>query len=134
MLGERSFIMIIPYTILMLVYALFYKKFTWWKVALTTYLAGILLENAMNRSPIQAPTLLWVAFFTYPYFFTKIFENRRKINWLKVLKDFKWTIISSLILISLSMLVSRNTSPPLIIFGAALPFLVHALYWLYKKK
>lgn len=51
LLGEHGqAIMILPYTLLMLIYALFYKKFVWWKVALTTYLGGMLIENAMNHS------------------------------------------------------------------------------------
>src|SRR3989338_3089158 len=38
-MNPKNFIMIIPYTILMMIYAGFYKKFIWWKVALTTYFA-----------------------------------------------------------------------------------------------
>lgn len=63
LMGEKSFVMIIPYTILMLIYAFLYRKFPWWKVVLTSYLAGVLIENVMNRSPIQSPTLLWISFF-----------------------------------------------------------------------
>ena len=80
MLGEGgNFVMIIPYTILMFIYAQLYKRFPWWKVASTSHLAGIVVENVINRSPIQIPTLMWIAFFTYLYFATKIWENRKKI-------------------------------------------------------
>jgi hypothetical protein len=130
LLGEAgSVVMIIPYTILMLIYAFLYKKFTWWKVSLTSYLAGILIENGMNRAPLQSPTLLWIAFFTYPYFITKLFENRKEINFLDIIKDFKYAIISAPILMILAYLITRsNVSPPLIFLGAVLPFIIKILF------
>ncbi|MBR9704496.1 hypothetical protein GOV12_03735 [Candidatus Pacearchaeota archaeon] len=195
-LGEYSrgthFLVIISYTILMFIYALFYKKFIWWKVALTTYLGGVLIESGINRSPLQVPSLLWVAFFTYPYFVTKIIENRKKISFKKMFLDFKWTvffavflgllgiifnlgmlifvfltfpfiiniiylifggekrkkvsmiqtlinlkytIITSVVLIILAIFITQaNISPPLIVFGAILPFIVRFVYRLIFKK
>ena len=135
MLGEGgNVVMIIPYTILMLIYAFFYKKFTWWKVALTTYFAGMVVENVINRSPIQIPTLMWIAFFTYPYFWTKIVENRKKLSFQTIWNDFKWVFLSSGILSSLAVFVSKdNISPPLIILGAALPFIIIIIYRLIRK-
>ncbi|MBU2562675.1 MAG: hypothetical protein KKF68_03375 [Nanoarchaeota archaeon] len=186
-------LIIIPYIILMLIYAFFYKKFTWWKVILTTYLGGVIIENAINRSPIQIPSLIWIAFFTYPYFITKIWENRKNISLISIIKDFKWAIffsiilgisagyffregplfffaltipfimsisykllfnkkkkqkismistikslkyviISSVILICLTVYITKNNaSPPLIIFGTILPFIVYLIYKLIKK-
>lgn len=108
LLGERSFIMILPYTLLMLIYAFFYKKFTWWKVALTTYLAGILIENAMNHSPLQAPTILWIAFFVYPYFVTKIWEHKKDINWWQIIRDMKYIPIYILILLALTLFIVKS--------------------------
>lgn len=136
LLGEGGNpVMIIPYTILMLIYAYFYRKFTWWKVALTAYLGGIIVENIINRSPIQIPTLMWIAFFTYPYFVTKIYENRKKVRIFKILKDLKWNLVASIILMALAAYASKdNISPPLIIFGATLPFLITILYRLIKKR
>lgn len=139
LLGEivvhgASLFMIIPYTILLLIYALFYRKFTWWKVILTTYLGGILVENIMNRSPIQVPTLLWVAFFTYPYFITKIWENRNEIRLIQILKDFKWALVFSVLLVILSVYISKRISPPLILLGATLPFIIGIIYKIFKKK
>lgn len=135
LLGEGGNpIMIIPYTILMLGYAYLYKKFLWWKVVLTTYLGGIIVENVINRSPIQIPTLIWIGFFTAPYFITKIFENRKKIKLLKILVDLKWTLSASIVLAIFATYASRNNiSPPLIIFGATLPFLITILYKIVKK-
>ena len=86
-------VMLIPYAILMSIFAYFYKKYPWWKVVLTTYLAGMMIENLMNRSPLQVPTLLWVAFFIYPYFWTKIWEHRKKLSLRKILTDFRWTLV-----------------------------------------
>lgn len=136
LLGEGGNpIMILPYTILMLVYAYFYKKFIWWKVALTTYLAGIIIENVINRSPIHISTLIWIAFFTAPYFVTKIFENRKEIKLLEILIDLKWTFSASIILSAFAVYISRNnSSPPLILFGLALPFLITILYRIIKKR
>ena len=136
LLGEfGNVIMIIPYTILMLIYAFFYRKFVWWKVASTTYLAGIIIENVMNRSPLQVTTLMWISFFAYPYFVTKIWENRKKVSVISILKDFKWSFAFSVILIILAVYFSRNNiSPPLIILGATLPFIVSIIYKIYKRK
>lgn len=135
LLGERSFIMIIPYIILMLLYAFLYKKFVWWKIALTSYLAGILLENGLNHAPIQSTTLIWVAFFIYPYFITKIWENRKKLRILWILNDLKYTLISSILLAILALLISRNNlSPPLIIFGFALPFFITIAWRFLRRK
>ena len=136
MLGEQgNFIMIIPYAILMLIYALFYKKFIWWKIVLTTYFAGMVIENVINRSPLQAPTLIWIAFFTYPYFATKLWENRKKIKFTQIIKDLKYTIISSVILTLIAIYISRkNPSPPLIFFAITIPFLIKIFSSLLRKK
>ena len=130
--GEGGKIAFIPgYFILMLIYALFYKKFIWWKVVITTYLTGILLENIMMRSPIQPTTLIWIALLTYPYFITKIFDNRKKLNkkfWNKIWNELKWTILASLILpiilIFINFIASGVFSPPLLILGIATPFVI----------
>lgn len=136
LLGEGgNVVMILPYTVLMFIYAFFYKKFTWWKVALTSYLGGIIIENVINQSPIQAPTLVWIAFFIYPYFITKIWENRKKLSFMPIIKDFKYVITSSIVLAGLATYFSRNNiSPPLIIFGITLPFLIKIVYSLFKRK
>lgn len=136
LLGEGGNpVMILPYTVLMLVYAYLYKRFIWWKVALTTYLGGIIIENVINRSPVQITTLIWIGFFTAPYFVTKIFENRKRIRLLKILADLKWTLSASLILAASAAYASRNNiSPPLIIFGAALPFPITILYRIIQKR
>ncbi len=130
LLGEGgSIVMIIPYSIIMFIYVQFYKRFPWWKVALTTYLGGILIENMMNRSPIQIPTLTWIAFLTYPYFVTKIWENRNKISIWKITKNFKWSFLFSIILGITAVYISRNNiSPPLIILGITLPFIISVIY------
>ena len=135
LLGEQQIIMILPYTILMLIYAYFYKKFSWWKVMLTSYLAGILIENGLNRSPLQAPTLLWVAFFTYPYFVTKIYEHRSKNLLTKMWKDFRGAIFTSPLLILLALYITQdNISPPLIFLAAVLPFLVKIIFKTFFQK
>lgn len=128
---RASLLMIVPYTLLMLIYAFFYKRFTWWKVALTTYLGGVLIENAMNRSPIQIPTLLWVAFFTYPYFVIKIWENRERISIIQLMRDFKWAIFFSIIL---TLLAIYNGSMPLIFLGITFSFVVVILCRIFGKK
>lgn len=136
LLGEGgNVVMIIPYTILMMVYAHLYKRFAWWKVALTAYLGGIVVENIINRAPIQGSTLVWVAFFIYPYFATKIFENRKTIRLSNILKGLKWVIIASLVTTGLAAYATRNNlSPPLMLWGAALPFLAHFLYKTFRKR
>lgn len=135
MLGEGgNFVMILPYTIIMLIYAFFYKKFTWWKVALTSFLGGVVIENVINRSPLQSPTLLWVAFLVYPYFATKIWENRGKVSIWAIVKDFKFSFLFAVILGVLAYFVSiENVSPPLIFLGIVLPFIV-SVVWKLKKK
>ncbi|MFH1328598.1 MAG: hypothetical protein ABIH76_07155 [Candidatus Bathyarchaeota archaeon] len=138
-LGEiamgRPIFMVIPYTVLMLIYAFLYKKFTWWKVALTAYLAGVIIENVMNRSPIQIPTTTWVAFFIYPYFVTKIFENRKKISVVSIFRKLRWTFIASVGLAGLAAVITRdNISPPLIVFFFAAPFIVTFLARAFRRK
>ncbi len=123
-MNPANFIMIIPYTLLMLIYVQFYKRYDWWKVASTTYLGGILVENVMNRSPIQLPTLIWVAIFTYPYFVTKIWENRDKLSMSAIAKDLKGTLFASLVLGALALYAGG----PLVILALALPFLITILY------
>ncbi len=67
---------------------------------------------------------MWIAFFIYPYFVTKIFENRKKFSFLKILNDFKFVIVFSFVLAGLAVWISKdNVSPPLIILGFVLPFL-----------
>tara|TARA_Y100000310_G_scaffold33377_1_gene31570 strand:+ start:1347 stop:1799 length:453 start_codon:yes stop_codon:yes gene_type:complete len=128
-------VMLIPYAILMFIYAQFYKRFSWWKVALTSYLGGIIVENVINRSPIQIPTLMWIAFFTYPYFLTKIWENRHKVSLFGILKDFKFSFVFSVVLGLLSWYISKdNVSPPLIVLGLTLPFVVSVVWKFFKKR
>lgn len=131
-------IMILPYTILMLIYAFFYKRYAWWKVALTTYWGGVIVENAINRAPIQASTIIWVAFFIYPYFATKIWENRKRLFFIQIIKDLKFTLLFLIILVLLAVYIgvatSGRLSPPLIVLGAALPFFVKIVYDFFKKK
>lgn len=136
MLGEQGrIVMIIPYTILMLIYAFFYKKFTWWKVALTAYLAGVIIENVINRSPIQSPTSIWIAFFIYPYFVTKIWEHRKELSLWKILKDFKWAFVFVVVLLALGYFITHgNMSPPLILLGITLPFVVSLIWKLLKRR
>ncbi|MFQ5975178.1 MAG: hypothetical protein ACE5J5_02525 [Candidatus Hydrothermarchaeales archaeon] len=124
-MNPANLILIIPYTILMFIYVQFYKRYDWWKVALTTYLGGIFVENIINRSPIQLPTLVWIAFFTYPYFVTKIWENRDKMSIYKISKDLKGTLIASVVLTGL---VASKSGGPLVLWVAALPFLITILY------
>ena len=136
LLGENfNLIMIIPYAILMLIYAFLYKKFVWWKVASTTYLAGLIIENIMNRAPLQASTLIWVPFFIYPYFLTKIFENKKKAIFM--IKDSKYPLVSSIILggigIYLGIILPGKFSPPLIFLAFILPFLIKILYNLIRR-
>lgn len=135
LLGEGgNLVMIFPYTILMLIYGLFYKKFVWWKVALTSYSAGILLENGLNRAPIQTTTLIWVALFISPYFITKMWENRKKVSLIFILKDLWGTILASVILICLAIYLPPKISPPLILGAFAIPFFVTAIYRFIKLK
>ncbi|MBI5797671.1 hypothetical protein HZA98_02075 [Candidatus Woesearchaeota archaeon] len=126
-----SFLMIIPYTLLMFIYAQFYKRCTWWKVALTAYFGGIVIENGINRAPIQMTTLIWIGFFIYPYFVTKIYENRKKTSFLAIIKDLKGTIVSSVLLTALVLYIISGG--PLAVFAAALPFLVTILFRHFKK-
>jgi len=128
--GSSAFL-IIPYILLMAIYAQFYKKFVWYKVVLTTYLGGMLVENALNRSPIQVPTLMWIAFFTYPYFVTKIWENRKKVSFGSIAKRFKFAIAFSVLLGALSFAWGM---PQILIFGLGLPFVISLVYKLIKKK
>jgi len=134
LLGERQLIMILPYTILMLIYAFLYKKFPWWKVALTTYLAGVLIENVMNHSPLQAPTILWVSFFIYPYFITKIFENRKKLEFFKIIKDFKYSYVATIILLILIKFIVKSLPVAFIILAIVIPISISIIYKLVKKR
>ncbi len=135
LLGEQmNFIMLMPYLILMFIYALFYKYFIWWKVALSSYLAGIIIENIINRSPLQSPTLIWIGFFTFPFFLTKIWENRNKLSFKKIFRDFWLTIIITLILTGLAIYFSSiNPSPPLILLALTIPLLLALIYKVLKK-
>ncbi len=119
-MNPANFVMIVPYTLLMLIYVQFYRRYSWWKVASTTYLGGILVENVMNRSPIQLPTLLWVAIFTYPFFVTKIWENRDTLSIFVIARDLKGTLFASLTLGVLALYAGG----PLVILACALPFLI----------
>lgn len=134
LIGERQLIMIIPYTILMLIYAFLYKKFPWWKVALTTYFAGVLIENVMNRSPIQSPTFLWIAFFIYPYFITKIFENRKKLKFFKIIKDFKYSYVAIIILLILIKFIVKSLPAAFIMLAIVIPVSISIIYKLVKQR
>lgn len=112
-------VMLIPYGIMMFIYSRLYRKHIWWKVALSGYLAGILLESGLNRAPIQVPTLMWFGLLTYPYFLAKIFENRHQIPWARILK--KLLILSVIAYAAgyLGYLLTRNNpSPPVIVLFA----------------
>ncbi|MBS3065494.1 hypothetical protein J4229_00380 [Candidatus Pacearchaeota archaeon] len=136
LLGERANpVMLIPYTIIMFIYANIYKRIRWWKVALTSYLAGIILENALNRATMQSSTLIWIAFFICPYFATKIYENINKKLALKISSDFKWAyILSSIIVLTGLYLnkINKNFNIGLIIITATLPFLLIIVYKIIK--
>ncbi len=138
LLGEAgNFIMIIPYAVLMFIYAIFYKKFIWWKVALTSYFAGIFIENIINRAPLQSSTLIWIPFFIYPYFFAKIWENRKKVSMFFIIKDLKYTFLASIIIGCLSIYLYFSTagkiSPPLIFLAFIMPFLIKILHSIIKR-
>jgi hypothetical protein len=134
LMGEKSFIMILPYTILMLIYAFLYKKFPWWKIAITSYLGGVLIENVMNRSPIQSPTSIWIAFFVYPYFVTKIFENRKKLNFWEIIKDLKYVFITILILFALIKFVVKSIPIAFALLAITLPILFSYVYRIIKQR
>ena len=136
LLGEAGNpIMLIPYGIIMAVYTYGYTKFSWWKVALASYLSGILAENIGNRAPIQIPTLMWVAFTVYPFFITKSLENIRRINFRRVLKDAKWVFIIALLIEGILLALTwRNLSPPLLILAPAIPFVLYIPISLIKLK
>ena len=122
-------IMIIPYFLIMLIYSFLYKHFLWWKVAITSYPAGILIENVLNRSPLQATTLIWAAILICPYFATKIWDNRGKINFIKIFNRLKIVFLLSLLLGLMALYFTRNNiSPPLIILGLSIPFLLKIFY------
>lgn len=133
LLGEGANpVMLIPYAILMMIYSYFYKKFIWWKVALTSYLTGIILENVLNRAPLQITTLIWIPFFIYPYFITKIFENKKSLK--TIWKDFKLILLFAVILALIAFLVSLNhPSPPLVLFAFVLPFIIKIIKDILKK-
>ena len=135
LIGEQgNIVMILPYAIIMLIYAFLYKKFSWWKVTLTTYLFGIILENIVNRSPLQSPTLLWISLLTYPYFITKIWDNKNKLSLLNIIKDLKYTLIFSIVLTTAAFFLTRdNLSPPLLFISVLLPFVVKIIYKIFKR-
>jgi hypothetical protein len=135
LLGEAANpVMLIPYAAFMLVFAFLYKKFPWWKVAITTYLAGTLIENAMNRSPIQAPTLLWIAFFTYPYFAAKIWENRKKLHLIEIIKDLKYVFLWTAILLALTKFIVKSIPAAFIPLTIAIAFFAVLIKRIIKKK
>ena len=130
-MNPAELVLIIPYTIFMFIYAQFFKRFDWWKVALTTYFGGMLIENVMNRSPIQIPTLMWIAIFTYPYFYTKIWENRKEIPIMDIVKDLKWTFMASIILAGLAAFYMAG---PIILLAPAISFFVTIPYRYVRDK
>ncbi|MFH1327751.1 MAG: hypothetical protein ABIH76_02715, partial [Candidatus Bathyarchaeota archaeon] len=136
LVGEAGALGALPgYIIIILIYALAYRKITWWKVALTAFIAGILIENIVNRAQIQAPTLMWAAILIPPYFYTKIFENRRKISVVSILGKLRWTFVASVVLAILAAVITRNNiSPPLIIFFFATPSLFTFLLKTFRRK
>lgn len=87
-------VMLIPYGIFMAVYAYLYMKFPWWKIAASGYFGGVLIENIINRGAIKIQTIMWLAFVIYPYFWTKILENWKDLEFKKILKDMKWFFIA----------------------------------------
>lgn len=127
LLGEvalgASPVLIIPYTILMSFYAFLYRKLPWWLVASTSYLGGMLVENVMNGSPIQIPTLMWVGFFVSPYFVTKIVENRHEVPLRRIVLNLRYPILASFLLsLGVIYLTRDNISPPLIVMAFTLPY------------
>jgi hypothetical protein len=96
--------LILPYTILMTGYGFLYRRFTWWKVALTSYAGGMLVENVLNRSPIQLPTVLWIGFFVAPYFVTRLYDNRANVPIRRIVWDLRRAIG-----ISIALTVPRSS-------------------------
>ena len=129
-LGEAANpVMLIPYGAFMTLYGFLYRRFDWRVVALSAYLGGMLVENAMNRSPLQAPTLMWVSFFIVPYFATRAWEDRRRVGYRKIIRATAPLAITSLALAFAAWQASKATSdtgdgsPPLVVMAGWLPFM-----------
>lgn len=136
-LGEAANpVMLIPYGAFMTIYGFLYRRFDWRVVALSSYLGGMLIENAMNRSEMQAPTLMWVSFFIVPYFATRAWEDRHKVGIRRLAKAVLPLAILSLALAFSAWQASKATSdtgdgsPPLVVMAAALPFVLVLPYLL----
>ncbi|MEE8362944.1 MAG: hypothetical protein V3S18_02615 [Dehalococcoidia bacterium] len=139
-LGEGANpVMLLPYGVLMTVYGLLYRRFDPRLVALSGYLAGVLIENAMNRSPLQAPTLMWAAFFIVPYFATRTWEDRRRIEARRLIRTVGPLAAASPLLAVLAWWASVATSdagggsPPLVFLAALLPFVLGIPYLLASR-
>ncbi len=136
-LGEAANpVMLIPYGAFMTAYGFLYRRFDWRVVAISSYLGGMLIENAMNRSPMQAPTLMWVAFFVVPYFATRAWEDRHRVGYQQLLRAVIPLVAASVALAFAAWQGSKATSdtgegsPPLVVTAAALPFILVVPYLL----
>ena len=136
-LGEAANpVMLIPYGAFMTAYGFLYRRFDWRVVAISAYLGGMLIENAMNRSPLQAPTLMWVAFFIVPYFATRAWEDRHRVGYRKLARAVVPLVAASVALAFAAWQGGKAASdtgegsPPLVVFAAALPFILVVPYLL----
>jgi len=90
--------------------------------------SGVFMENIANRAPLQAPTLMWMGFMIYPYFWTKIAENWRKLPVKQMLRDLKGFFIATLILEGFLILISGgNLNIPLLILGPIITMSGHVV-------
>ena len=74
---------------------------------------------------------MWVAFFIYPYFYTKIWENRKEMPISKIVWDMKWPLIVAVIFIGLTILYMGG---PLVLLAPAVPLLFVIPYRYFKKR
>lgn len=136
-LGEAANpVMLIPYGAFMTAYGFLYRRYDWRVVAASSYLGGMLVENAMNRSEMQAPTLMWVAFFIVPYLATRAWEDRHRVGYRKLLRAVLPLAVASATLAFAAWQGSKATSdtgegsPPLVVLASALPFILVVPYLL----
>lgn len=136
-LGEAANpVMLIPYGAFMTAYGFLYRRFDWRVVAISAYLGGMLIENAMNRSPMQAPTLMWVAFFIVPYFATRAWEDRHRVGYRQLIRAIAPLVVASVVMAFAAWQGGKATSdtgegsPPLVVAGALLPFILVVPYLL----
>jgi len=85
--GLQMWTTIFPYAVFMLFYGWLYKKFSWWKVALSSYLFGAFIEwsiGPQHKIPFIKgewwTTFVWILILVAPFFLTKIYESSREIK------------------------------------------------------